>query len=74
MCLEKNQAVFNCSRREQLFQTCLFYAKFLLDRFDFSSDFYALDFLRFVWSKILFQSQFQAAEFNWRQFNTESQM
>ena len=28
----------------------------------------------FSWSKILSQSQFQAAEFNWRQFNTKSQM
>ena len=35
---------------------------------------YALDFLRFAWSKILPQSQFQAAEFNWRKFNTKSQM
>ena len=41
---------------------------FLLDRFDLSSDFYALDFL------ILSQSQFQTAELNWRQFNTKSQM
>ena len=39
---------------------------FLLDHFDFSSVFYALDFLRFAWSKILSQSQFQAAELNWR--------
>ena len=38
--------------------------KFLLDSFDFSSDFYALDFLRFAWSQILSQSQFQAAELN----------
>ena len=53
---------------------CVFYAKFSLDRFDFSSDFYALDFLRFAWSKILSQSQFQAAELNWRQSNTKSQM
>ena len=27
---------------------CLFYAKFLVDSFDVSSDFYALDFLRFA--------------------------
>ena len=26
----------------------VFYAKFLLDNFDFSSDFYVLDFLRFA--------------------------
>ena len=39
-----------------------------------TSDFYTLDFLRFAWSKILSQSQFQAAELNWRQFNTKSQM
>ena len=31
----------------------VFYAKVLLDNFDFSNDFYALDFLRFAWSKIL---------------------
>ena len=36
--------------------------------------FYTLDFLRFAWSEILSQSQFQAAELNWWQFNTESQM
>ena len=51
-----------------------FNAKFLLDGFDFSSDFYALDFLRFARSKIFSQSQFQAAKLNWRQFNTKSQM
>ena len=33
-------------------RVCL-YANFSLDSFDFSSDFYALDFLRFAWSKIL---------------------
>ena len=49
---------------------CLFLnAKLSLDSFDFLSDL-----LRFVLSKILSQSQFQAAEFNWRQFNTKSQM
>ena len=53
---------------------CLFYAKFSLDNFDFSSDFYALDFLHFACSKIASQSQFQAAELNWRQFKTKSQM
>ena len=47
---------------------------FRLTFFFFSSDFYALDFLRFAWSKILSQSQFQAAELNWRQFNTKSQL
>ena len=52
----------------------VFYAKFLFDNFDFSSDFYALDFLHFAWSKIPSQSQFQAAEHNWRQFNTKSQL
>ena len=50
---------------------CLFYAKFSIDRFDVSSDFHALDLLRFGLSKILSQSQFQAAELNWRQFNTK---
>ena len=34
----------------------------------------ALDFLRFAWSKIPSQSQFHAAELNWRQFNTQSEM
>ena len=54
---------------------CVFFnAKFSLDNFVFSSDFYALDFLRFAWSKILSQSQFQAAELSWRQFNTKTQM
>ena len=69
--------IFNCSWTKFMAITvnvCLFYAKFLLDNFDFSSDFYVLDFLRLVWSKILSQSQFQSAEFNWRQFNTKSQM
>ena len=48
---------------------------FCLTVLDFAaSDFYALDFLRFAWSKIFSQSQFQAAELNWRQFNTKSQM
>ena len=53
---------------------CLFYAKFSLDNCDFSSDFYALDFMRFAWSKILSQSKFQAAELNWLQFDAKSQM
>ena len=52
----------------------IFYAKFLLNIFDFSNDFFDVDFLRFAWSKILSQSQFQAAECNWRQFNTKSQV
>ena len=55
-------------------RVCLFYAKFSLDNFDFSSDFYACDFLRFALSKIRSQSQFQAAELNGRKFNTKSQM
>ena len=42
--------------------------------FDFSIDFYGLDFLGFALSKILSQSQFQAAEVNWRQFTTNRQM
>ena len=45
-----------------------------MQNFDFSGDFYALDFLRFAWSKNLSQSQFQAPELNWRQFNTKSQL
>ena len=36
----------------------IFNAKFSLDNFDFSSYFYALDFLRFAWSKSLSKSQF----------------
>ena len=51
-----------------------FYAKFPIDSFDFSSGFYALDFLRIALSKILSQSHFQAAELNWWQFNTKRQM
>ena len=43
-------------------------------RLTFLSDFYALYFLRFAWSKILSQSRFQAAELNWRQLNTKSQV
>ena len=69
--------LFNCSWTKFIaiiVNVCLFYAKFSLDNFDFSSDFYALDFLRFAWYKIISQSQFHAAELNWRQFNTESQM
>ena len=39
----------NCSLGEAIIvNVCLFYVKFLLDRFDFSSDFYALYFLRFA--------------------------
>ena len=30
--------------------------------------------LNFAWSKTLSQSQFRAAELNWQQFNTESDM
>ena len=65
--------MFNCSRKRSNYckPVWLFYAKFLLNGFDFSSEFYALDFLRF---EILSQSQFQAAELNWRQFNTKSLM
>ena len=69
--------MFNCSWTKFIaiiVNMCLFYAKFLLDTSDFSSDFYALDLLGFAWFKILSQSQFQAAELNWRQFNTKSQM
>ena len=53
---------------------CLFYAKFLHDGFDFSCDFYDLDFFRFACPKIFSQSQFQAAELNLRQFDIKSQM
>ena len=70
--------IINCSWTQFIaiiVNVCVFfYAKFSLDGFDFSSDFYALDFLHFAWSKILSQSQFQAAELNWRQFNTKSQI
>ena len=69
--------IFNCSWTKFIaiiVNVCVFYAKFSLENFDFSSDFYSLDFLRFAWSKILSQWQIQAAEFNWRQFNTKSQM
>ena len=67
--------MINCSRREAIIvNVCVFfYPKFLLDRFDFSSEFYALDFF-FACSKILAQSQFLAAELNWRQFNNKSQL
>ena len=51
-----------------------FMQNFCLKIFDFSSDFYVLDFLRFTWTKFLSQSQFQAAELNWREFYTKSQM
>ena len=38
--------LINCARREEIIvNVCLFYAKFFV-RFDFSSDFYAPDFLR----------------------------
>ena len=71
-------AIINCSWTKFIaiiVNVCVFfYAKFSLDNFEFSSDFYALDFLRFAWSKIPSQSQFQAAKFNWRQFNTKIQM
>ena len=64
--------MINCFRREAIIvNVCLFYAKFLLDRFDFSSYFYALDFLRDLKFS---HSQFQSAELNWRQFYTKSQM
>ena len=70
--------VINCSWTKFItiiVNVCVFFMqKFVLDNFDFSSDFYAFDLLRFAWSKILSQSEFQAAEFNWRQFNTKSQM
>ena len=68
--------LFNCSwtKFKSIIVVCLFYAKFLLNSFDFSSYFNALDFLRFAWSKILSQSQFQAAELKFRQFNTKRQM
>ena len=76
VCCSFARIIFNCSRRDAIIVNVrLFYAKFLLDRFDFSSNFCALDFLRFAWSKILSQSQFQAAELSWSQFDTKkSQM
>ena len=36
------------SRRFRYSTGYVFYAKFSIDNFDFSSDFYALDFLRFA--------------------------
>ena len=51
-----------------------FWVKFLLDGFDFSNDFYALDFFCVSRDLKFSQSQFQAAELNWRQFNTKSQL
>ena len=47
---------------------------FRLTNLTFRVNFTPLTFLRFAWSKILSQAQFQAAELNWRQFNTKSQM
>ena len=75
--MTKLDQIFNCSWTQFIaiiVNECLFYAKFLLDNFEFSSDFYVLDFLRFAWSKILSQSQFQAAKLNWRQLNAKSQL
>ena len=52
--------VLICSRREGIIVNVSFYAKFLRDRFDFSSECYALaDFLRCALSEILSQPQFQ---------------
>ena len=49
--------IFNCSWTKFIAIIVnvfvFFYAKFLLDNLELSSDFYALDFLRFAWSKIL---------------------
>ena len=54
---------------------CVFFMQnFRLTFLTFWVTFTPLTFLRFAWSKILSESQFQAAELNWRQFNTKSQM
>ena len=47
-----------------------FYAKILLDRFNFRVTFTSLTFSRDL---KFFQSQFQKAELNWRQINTKVQ-
>ena len=36
--------VFNCSRREEIIVNVCLHAKFPLDPFEFSSDFYGVDF------------------------------
>ena len=51
------------SLKQILYRCWFFRGKFVLERFDFSSDFYALDF-RFEWSKFLSFSQESAAESN----------
>ena len=68
---------FNCTWTKFIaiiVNVCVFLCKIFAWRFWLFEWLNALDFLRFVWSKILSQSQFQAAELNWRQFNTKSQM
>ena len=51
----------------------IFSAKISLDRFDFSSNFYAFDFG--VSRDLKFSlNQLQAAELNWRQFNTKNKL
>ena len=47
---------------------------FRLTILTFRVTFTPFDFLRLAWSKILSQSQFQAAELNWWQFDTKSQI
>ena len=51
-----------------------FMKNFRLTLSTFRVTFTPFDFLRFAWSKILSQSQFQASEFNRRLFSTKSQL
>ena len=72
------RSIANCSWTKFIaiiVNMCVYFKQnFCLTILDFASDFYALDFLRFAWSKFLSQSHFQAAELNWRQFNSKSQL
>ena len=52
----------------------LFSAKLLSDRFDFSSDFYALDFFVSRDSSFVFIHKCQQLNSKWQQFTTKSQM
>ena len=69
--------LFNCSWTKFIaiiVNVCVFFMEiFRLTILTFRVTFTPLA-LRFAWPNILSRSQFQAAELNWRQFNTKSQM